>query len=86
MLSCTFPASRIPASLLANIVSAAIEASMFISHGIWFLRTKSLRARAKEAGMTFDEYPEAIEWQNQGVDWTPETLMARFCRKSSSSE
>lgn len=59
---------------------------MFISHGIWFLRTRSLRRRAKEAGMTFDEFPEAVEWQNQGVDWTFETLMARFRRKDGESE
>ena len=38
---------------------------MFISHGIWMLRTRSLRREAKEADLTFDTYPPAIEWQEK---------------------
>lgn len=53
---------------------------MFISHGIWYLRTRALRKRAEEAGKTFDEFQEAIDWQNQGSDWTFETRWSRFCR------
>ena len=39
---------------------------MFISHGIWLLRTRGIRRRAKEAHLSFDEFPEAIEWQESG--------------------
>ena len=40
---------------------------MFISHGVWLLRTRDLRRRAKTFGMTFDEFPEAREWQAGGL-------------------
>ena len=39
---------------------------MFISHGVWLLRTRSIRRRAKEAELAFDEFPEAISWQQSG--------------------
>lgn len=51
---------------------------MFISHGIWLLRTRDLRRRAKDAGMSFDDYPEVVEWQDKGVDFTFETLWKKL--------
>ncbi|KAI0469859.1 PQ loop repeat protein-like protein [Xylariaceae sp. FL0804] len=57
---------------------AAIEGSMFISHGIWLLRTRQLRESARNAGVTFDEFPEAIAWQQEGVDVTFETLYTKL--------
>jgi len=51
--------------------SACIEMSMFISHGIWLLRTRRLRREAKETGLEFDEYPEAVRWQNNGLKLWP---------------
>lgn len=39
---------------------------MFISHGLWLLRTRRLRREAKEAGLSFDTYPDAVQWQNSG--------------------
>lgn len=58
--------------------SVVIEGLMFVSHGIWWLRTRRLREAARRANATFDDFPEAIEWQSQGVDWTPETLWANM--------
>ena len=49
-----------------NVCSCAIEYSVFISHGIWLLRTRAIRRRAKEAQLSFDDFPEAIEWQESG--------------------
>lgn len=46
--------------------SCVFEYSLFISHGIWLLRTRDLRRRAAEAGCSFDEFPEAVEWQESG--------------------
>ncbi len=40
--------------------------SMFVSHGIWLLRTRRVRMKCKEAGLEFDSHPEALEWQNNG--------------------
>lgn len=45
--------------------SAFVEIIMFISHGIWLLRTRKIRRRAKQAGVSFDDFPEAIEWQER---------------------
>jgi hypothetical protein len=50
-------------------ISCSIEYGVFISHGIWLLRTRKLRRRAKEADCSFDEFPEAIEWQQNGFKW-----------------
>ena len=41
---------------------------MVISHLVWLLRTRSIRKRAKEAGKTFDNFEEGVEWQAKGVD------------------
>ena len=49
--------------------SCSIEYGVFISHGIWLMRTRKLRQTAKEADCTFDELPEAIEWQQAGFKW-----------------
>lgn len=52
--------------------SCAAEYSMFVSHGIWLLRTRGIRQRAKVAQLPFDEFPEAVEWQDGGwkFHWT----------------
>ncbi|KAJ3545097.1 hypothetical protein NM208_g2688 [Fusarium decemcellulare] len=47
---------------------AIIELSMFLSHGVWYLRTRDLRSRAKAAGQDYDDFPEAIEYQSKGVN------------------
>ncbi|KAI1330241.1 PQ loop repeat protein-like protein [Xylariaceae sp. FL0255] len=52
----------------------AIEGSMFISHGIWLLRTRHLRDSAKNSNVPYDEFSDAITWQNKGVDVTFSTL------------
>ena len=33
------------------------------------MRTRKLRQKAKEADCTFDEFPEAVEWQQAGFKW-----------------
>ena len=38
-----------------------------MSHGIWLLRTRRIRKRASEAQMSFDDFPEAVEWQSNGL-------------------
>ena len=43
--------------------SAAIEAGIFISQGVWLLRTRSIRRRAKECELKWEDSPEAQEWQ-----------------------
>lgn len=58
---------------------------MFISHGIWLLRTRRLRQRAKEAGLKFDEFPEAVEWQSKGIDVCPDTVWKRITEKTRST-
>ncbi|OQV04850.1 hypothetical protein CLAIMM_09672 [Cladophialophora immunda] len=45
---------------------ASIEMSIFLSHGIWLMRTRKMRKRAEEAGLDFDTYPESAEWQKNG--------------------
>jgi hypothetical protein len=49
------------------VPSAAIELSMFVSHGIWYLRTRSIRLKAKDAGIAFEEFPELVQWQECGM-------------------
>ena len=43
--------------------SAAIELGIFLSQVIWLFRTRRIRRRAKEAGLDWDEFPEAQAWQ-----------------------
>lgn len=43
--------------------SASIEASIVLSQVIWLFRTRRIRRRAKEAGLNWDEFPEAQAWQ-----------------------
>ncbi|KAF2014552.1 PQ loop repeat protein-like protein [Aaosphaeria arxii CBS 175.79] len=45
-----------------------IEMSMVTSHLIWRLRTRGIRRRARENGLTFDEHDEGKEWQAKGLD------------------
>jgi len=47
-----------------TLYSATIEASFFLSQAIWLFRTRSIRQRAKEAELGWDEFPEAQAWQN----------------------
>jgi hypothetical protein len=43
-----------------------IEMSVVASQLIWLFRTRGIRKRAKESGKTFDDFPEAVEWQQSG--------------------
>ena len=45
------------------LCSAAIELGIFLSQAIWLFRTRKIRRRAKEAGLDWDEFPEAQAWQ-----------------------
>ncbi|KIV79237.1 hypothetical protein, variant [Exophiala sideris] len=51
---------------------AFLEMSMFISQGVWLLRTRRLRKKCKEAGVEFDSHPEAMQWQSSGfkIPWS----------------
>ncbi len=40
-----------------------LEAGIFLSHFIWLIRTRKLRKQAKEAGMDFDDLPEAQRYR-----------------------
>jgi len=51
--------------------------SIFVSQGIWLLRTRGIRRRAKEAEKTFDEFPEAQGWQDEGINIGSSRLMIR---------
>ncbi|KAI4195113.1 MAG: hypothetical protein LQ350_007391 [Teloschistes chrysophthalmus] len=51
-------------------VCAAIEAGIFISQAIWLLRTRSIRRRAKEAAIPYEDFPEAQTWQANGFKLT----------------
>ncbi|EMD95349.1 hypothetical protein COCC4DRAFT_150434 [Bipolaris maydis ATCC 48331] len=63
----------------------AIEMSMVVSHLVWLLRTRDIRRRAKEAGKTFDEYEEGIEWQSKGID-VEKLLKGMFAGKNKRKE
>lgn len=43
--------------------SAIFEASIFISHAVWLIRTRNIRRRAKEAELDWEEFPESQAWQ-----------------------
>jgi hypothetical protein len=60
--------------------SATIEMSMFASHGVWLLRTRAIRRRAKEAQVTYEDFPEAIEWQEKGMKLDLREI-GRLCSK-----
>lgn len=59
----------------------AIEMGMVVSHLIWKVRVRGLRKRARESGVKFDEFPEAVEWQAKGID-VEAKLRGLFGRKS----
>ena len=42
--------------------SIVIEGGIFISHGIWLIRTRRLRKIAKLAGKSFDDLPQSEEY------------------------
>lgn len=46
-----------------NDRSAAIELAIFISQGIWLVRTRKLHKQAKSMGVDFDSLPEARRYQ-----------------------
>jgi len=54
---------------------------MFLSHAIWLLRTRRLRKKAKDAGMTFDEFPETVEWEKKGYQINVKTNVMRLFRR-----
>ncbi|KAL6720432.1 hypothetical protein ACLMJK_002354 [Lecanora helva] len=64
---------------------AAIEAMIFLSQGIWLLRTRKIRQRAKEAEMTWEEFPEAQAWQEKRwrLSWSRDRIQARKADKPS---
>ena len=69
--------------ILSNIdtsYSAAIEMSIFVSQAIWLLRTREIRRRAKEAKVSWAEFPEAKTWEDDRWRWGWKT---RFSSKSS---
>ena len=65
--------------IIDSFPSAAIEASIFISQAIWLIRTRGIRKHAKEAGMTWEDLPEAQDWEEKG--WS----LAKRRRANSSS-
>lgn len=58
---------------------------MVVSHLVWLFRTRGIRRRAKEAGKTFDEYKEGIEWQSKGID-VERLLKGMFAGKNEGKE
>lgn len=46
------------------ILCAFIEGGIFISHLIWRLRTRHIRAKAKAEGKTFDDIAEECKLEN----------------------
>lgn len=59
---------------------ATIEASIFVSQAVWLVRTRNIRARAKEADSSWAEFPEAQEWQQGGLKLTWRGLVtAKHC-------
>jgi len=48
------------------IFCAVVEASIFVSHFVWLYRTRNIRKKAAEKERTFEELPEALQWQSQG--------------------
>ncbi|KAK5173528.1 uncharacterized protein LTR77_002209 [Saxophila tyrrhenica] len=58
-------------------VCCTVEYGVFISHGVWLLRTRELRRRAKAFGQSFDDLPEARAWQEGGFKL--EEWMGRCC-------
>jgi hypothetical protein len=55
-----------------------IEMSVVSSQLIWLFRTRHIRKRANEAGKTFDDFPEAIEWQQSGGIDVEKKFLALF--------
>ena len=48
------------ASVADNAIqSTVIKGGIFVSHGIWLLPTRKLRAAARAAGCAFDDLPES---------------------------
>ena len=75
-----------------------LEAGIFLSHIIWLLRTRKLRKQAKDAGIDFDDMPEAQKYQ-VAADRDPElgspvaesektfnTKKGRFWRRAKKTE
>jgi hypothetical protein len=60
-----------------------IEMSVVSSQLIWLFRTRNIRKRAKEAGSTFDDFPEAVEWQQSGGIDVEKMFLALFKKNAS---
>jgi hypothetical protein len=60
----------------------ALEAGIFISHGIFLFRTRKLRKEAKALGIKFDDMPEARKYQRAGVDRRPDPEEATAASQS----
>jgi hypothetical protein len=43
--------------------SIILEAGIVVSHVVWRIRTRDLHRKAKEAGIEFDDLPEARKYQ-----------------------
>lgn len=43
---------------------AAIEMGIVLSQLIWLFRTRAIRKRAKNAELSWEEFPEAQQWED----------------------
>ena len=44
---------------------AAIEIAIVVSQLIWLFRTRAIRRRAKNAELSWEEFPEAQQWEDR---------------------
>ena len=44
---------------------AAIEIGIVVSQLIWLFRTRAIRSRAKNAELSWEEFPEAQQWEDR---------------------
>jgi hypothetical protein len=65
--------------------SCTMEMSMVASHLIWLFRTRDIRKRAKDAGLSFDESEEGILWQSKGIN-LEKTLSDLFAKRRSATD
>lgn len=51
---------------------AAIEIGIVLSQLIWLFRTRAIRRRAKDAELSWEEFPEAQQWEDRRwrLNWT----------------
>ena len=70
---------NVPIQVLIMMCSATIELGIFLSQAVWLFRTRKIRRRAKEAGLDWDDFPEAQAWQE-------DRLHLRWKRKGSNTD